>query len=332
MNHIPVDESGNLISPLFSGLALGTIKPSIDFNFVFGDVAPVEASWRRSSHYPFSLLITSALLTPSKTFGVLLDRSRVVKNKANQLIYKDTGLRIRPRDIILPSISSSTTRVQTAGVINYVVNLILNYIFSNNLKSYEGYANDLTTMDIRLSYRVGSFTNQDQFNLLLDSKTPSSKGSVFIPKEDYQVFLNSSSPTKKLTYSGVIVTRLQGGYQVSGYSQTQPYFKYYAYSQPGADINVGGISESFVNWAPNEQYAAGTIIKYNGGFFKALVLTTSGVTFDNTQFVSLPFLPIIGGITANFRKAWDNTQAITVPYGTTFSTQQDVVDFLLGYG
>jgi len=332
INHIPVDESGNLVSPLFSSLALGQVTPSIDFEFVFGDVAPVESSWRRSSHYPFSVLITSMLLTPAKTFGVLLDRSRIVRNKAGQLIYKDTGLRIRPQDVILPSVYSSTTRVQTAGIINYVVNLILNYIFSNNLKSYEGYANDLTSMNVRLAYRVGSFTNQDQFNLLLESKTPSSSGSVFIPKEDYSVFLNSSSPTKKLSYSGVIITRLQDGFQVSGYSLTQPFFNYYNYSQPGPNINVGGISENFSNWTANEQYAAGSIIKYNNGYYKALTLTTTGASFDSTQFVAMPFLPVNGGVTANFRKSWDKTEILTAPYGLTFKKVQDVVDFLLGYG
>ena len=332
INHIPVDEFGNLVSPLTSRLALGQVKPSIDFNFVFGDVAPVEASWRRSSHYPFSVLIASMLLTPANTFGVLLDRSRIVRNKAGQLIYKETGLRIRPQDIMLPSISSSSTRLQTAGIINYVVNLILNYIFSNNLKSYEGYANDLESMSVQLSYRVGSFTNQNQFNLLLESKTPSSTGSVFIPKEDYSVFLNTSSPTRKLSYSGVIITKLQNGFQVSGYSLTKPYFNYYSYNQPGANINVGGISENFSNWTANEQYAAGSIIKHNGGYYKTITTITTSTQFDPTQFVSIPFLPISGGVTANFRKSWDKTQILTAPYGHSFDTVQDVVDFLLGYG
>jgi len=332
INHIPVDENGNLVSPLVSTLALGQVKPSIDFEFVFGDVAPVEASWRRSSHYPFSVLIASMLLTPANTFGVLLDRSRIVRNKAGQLIYKDTGLRIRPQDIMLPSISSSTTRLQTAGIINYVVNLILNYIFSNNLKSYDGYANDLSSIAVQLSYRVGSFTNQDQFNLLLESKTPSSTGSVFIPKEDYSIFLNSSSPTRKLTYSGVIITKLQDGYQVSGYSLTKPYFNYYTFNQPGANINVGGISENFSNWTANEQYAAGSIVKYNNGYFKTLTTITTGSQFDPTQFIAIPSLPISGGVTANFRKSWDKTQVYTAPYGYSFSKVQDVVDFLLGYG
>ena len=107
ISNLPVDEQGNLLSPVQSGLSRGTITPSSNLDFVFGDVAPVEAAWRRSSHYSFSVLITSLLLTPSKTLGLLLDRSRIQRNLAGQLIYKDTGLRIRPTDIVLPSIYSS---------------------------------------------------------------------------------------------------------------------------------------------------------------------------------------------------------------------------------
>ena len=332
MTRIPVNDAGELISPTASGLASGTITSSSDLNFVFGDIGPVEASWRRSSHYPFSVLITSVLLTPARTLGVLIDRSRVVRNKANQLIYKDTGLRIRPQDIKLPSIYSTSTRVQTAGIVNYLVNLLLNYIFSNNLKSYNNYANDLSKMNVQLSYRIGSFTNKSQFNLLLDSKTPSSTGSVFIPAEDFSVVLNSSSPIKKLTYSGVVITKLQGGFQVSGYSQTQPYFKYYPYIQTGPVINVGGISESFTIWTPGSQYAIGSIVKYSGKYFQTKIYNTATDTFNLDYFIALPTLPVTGGASATSRKRWDRTIEITVPYSTEFATIQDVYDFLVGYG
>ena len=89
------------------------------------------------------------LLNPSKLFGLLIDRSRILRNKTGQLIYKDTNLRIRPQDVVLPSVYSSSARVQTAGIINYLVNHILNYVFSNNLKSYSKYAEDETSKKSR---------------------------------------------------------------------------------------------------------------------------------------------------------------------------------------
>jgi len=332
VQHLPVDESGNLISPQLSGLASGMIQPSIDNNFVFGDGSPVESAWTRSSYYPFSIIITSILLTPAKSFGLLLDRSRITRNIAGQLVYSETNLRIKPSDILLPSVYSSNNRVQTAGLVNYIVDLIFNYIFSNNVAGYNSYATDLKTMDVKLSYRVGAFTNKSQFNLLLESKTPSSSGNVFVPVEDYTVFLNKSSSVEKLVYSGVIITKLSTGFEVKGYSITQPYFKYYAPNNSGVSINVGGISENYVTWTAHQTYSAGTIVEYSGKYYRTFSTVTSSDSFDLSMFASLPSLPITGGANAFIKTNWDKSETLMAPYGTLFTTIQQVVDFLLGYG
>jgi hypothetical protein len=187
-------------------------------------------------------------------------------------------------------------------------------------------------MNVQLSYRVGAITNKDQFKLLLDSKTPSSTGNVFIPAEDYDVVLNKSNPIKKLSYSGVIITKLQTGYQINGYSQTTPYFNTYKYLQSGSKINIGGISEGFTVWTPGQQYAVGSIVKYNGVFYQSKLLSKSGPTFDSDQFTKLTALPINGGADAILRKLWDRTEVIIVPYGKVLGSVQEVVDFLTGYG
>ena len=324
----PVNDDGEIISPLESGLAQGIITTSTTGDFVFGDVSPVEAAWRRSSYYPFSVLITAMLLQPSKTFGLVLDRSRVVRNLAGQLVYKDTNLRIKPKDIILPSIYSSSEFVQTAGIINYIID----YILTDNLKSYNSYQYDLENVSAKLSYRVGAFTSKEKFNLLLDSKTPLSQGSVFVPQEDYNLILNTSSPIKKITYSAVIITKLADGYSVKGYSLTEPYFKMYAWTQSGVSINIGGISESYSIWTPGSHYAAGKIVEYNKRFYRSKALHVATSTFNADQYQILGSLPVIGGRDAIIRRAWDKTTPVTVPYGSKFTSVQEVVDFLQGYG
>jgi len=324
---IPVDESGNLISPLLSNMSTGVITPSAGSDFVFGDVSPIEGTWRRSSHYPFSVILTMMLLNPSKIFGLLLDRSRVVRDLTGQLVYKDTGLRIRPSDIVFPSIYSSTTRVQTSGIINYIAD----YIVSDNLKSFDNYIYDMDNLASQISYRVGGFTSKEKFKLLLDSKSPTASAGVFVPQEDYSIILNSSSPVKKITYSGVIITKLDDGFEVKGYSKTQPFFKYYPYTQDGRVVNIGGISESFSQWTQGEQYAAGKIVVYNNRYYRVTALHVA-TTFDPTKYQALPSLPIIGGRDAYFRTKWNRDESITVPYSTKFRTVQEVVDFLLGYG
>ena len=325
---IPVDESGDIVSPLFSGLARGTVTNSTAGDFVFGDVSPVESAWRRSSHYAFSMLVNFVLLQPSKVFGTLLDRSRIVRNLAGQLIYKDTGLRITPKDIVLPSIYSSTTSVKTSGIINYVVD----YILSDNLKSYDQYKYDLEYITARLSHRIGGFTSKEKFNLLLDSKTPLTSGSVFVPQEDYDVILNSSSPIKKITYSAVIVSKASDGYIVKGYSKTQPYFKSFPFTKIGILTNIGGISEGYTLWTADSQYAANKIVAFSNRYYRVKTLHTTTDTFNPVYYQLLPSLPVVGGRDAYIRTAWDKTDPTTVPYGTKFRDIQEVVDFLLGYG
>jgi len=325
---IPVDESGNVISPLSSGLASGVVTSSIANDYIFGDVSPVENAWRRSSYYPFSVLIASMLLQPAKTFGTLLDRSRIIRNKAGQLVYKDTGLRIKPKDVVLPSIYSSTKNTKTSGIINYIVD----YIQSDNQRSYSEYDYDLKNISAVISHRIGGFTSKEKFKLLLDSKTPLTSGSVFVPQEDYEIILNSSSPVKKITYSGVIVTKVNDGFVVKGYSRTQPYFKSYSYTRTGNLINVGGISEAFSQWSERSQYAAGKVVFYANRYYRAKVLHTTTSVFDPNFYTLLPSLPVVGGVDAYIRQGWDKSDVTTVPYGTKFRTVQDVVDFLLGYG
>lgn len=328
LKHLPVDSDGNLVSPLVSGFVNGTITANSQTDFIFGDIGPVENAWRRSSHYPFSVILSAILLKPSDTFGKLLDRSRIKRNLCGQLIYSETGLRVKLSDIMLPSIYSSATRVQTSGIINYIVN----YILSDNLKSYNNYIYDLTYLNTRLSHRIGAFTAKEKFKLLLDSKSPISTSSVFVPPEDYTLILNSSSPIKRLVYSGVIISKIGDDYEVKGYSRTAPYFKYYQYQQSGSTINVGGISENFVAWASGEKYVTGTVIKYNNKYFRATVTHTSTSIFDISFYQSLPRLPVIGGRDAILRKSWDRSDINIIPYGTKFTAIQDVVDFLLGYG
>ena len=328
LNHLPVDESGNLVSPVSARLATGVFNTDNQDSYIFGDVAPVEAAWRRSSHYPFSILIASMILKPAHTLATCLDKSRTVRNLCGQLVYKDTGLHIKPRDILLPSISSSSSRVYTAGIINYLIE----YLINNNVSYYDEYQYNLDNLDIKLSYRVSGFTSKNNFNLILDSKNPASTGNVFVPPENYKIFYNSSSPIAKLSYSGIIITKLSEGYEIKGYSLSEAFFKYLPPRQElGPRINVGGISAPFVNWTAGKTYSVGQTVFYNGKYYRTLYAVTPDV-FDSRAFAALPELPVTGGVNAVFRNTWDTSSVNVLPYGTVLAGVQQVVDFILGYG
>ena len=328
INHIPVDSNGNLKNPIQTAVISSSSTVSTTNQFVFGDIGPGENAWRRSSFYAFGVIKTLVLMAPAKTLGILLDRSRIKLNLSNQLIYSDTGIHITPADVKIPSIYTSNTRIQTAGIINYIVN----YIISDNLSSYDRYTYEMSNIAFKLSHRIGAFTSNAKFDLLLDTKSPLTTGSVFVPKDDYSIILNTSSVTKRITYSGVIITKISGGFSIRGYSKTQPYFNYYQWTQSGNLITVGGISESFVNWTPGQSYSQGQIVKANNSFYKATRFISNETNFDPYAYQLLASLPIVGGKSVFMRKAWDKTAILSTPYNTIFNTIQEVADFLLGYG
>jgi hypothetical protein len=328
LKHIPVDDGGNLVSPVVSQLATGVFTTDRLSQHVFGDVAPVEAAWRRSSYFPFSVLITSMILRPAHTLATCLDRSRIVRNLCGQLVYKDTELRVTPRDIILPSIYSSSSRVYTSGIINYLVELLIN----NNFNYYNEYQYNLDNLTVKLSYRFSGFTSKENINLILDSKNPASTGNIFVPQENYKIVYNTSNPIKKLSYSGVIIAKVDTGFEIKGYSLTESFFNFYSYRQTlGSEINVGGISASFANWVSGKTYTTGQFVLYNGKYYRTLYAVTLA-EFDFEAFAILPALPVAGGANAVFRSSWDHSTVNRLPYGTVLGSVQEVVDFLLGYG
>ena len=331
LNNIPVDESGKLLNPIMANLSQGVFDTTGNLTYKFGDQGPVETAWRRSSYYPFSLLITMILMQPNRVLGSYLDRSRIIRNRNNQLVYKDTNLRLRLNDLKLPNTVKDTTRIFTSGLVNYVSD----YLQGDNSSFLDTYKNDLKNINNKLSHRLAGFTSKEKYQLILDSKSSAAKAGVFVPDENYKIFLNVSSPTQKLSYSGVIVTKIKTkrgiGYSIKGYNQTNPYFYYYDWTQSGANINVGGISETYIEWAPNQQYLVGNILLIDRYYYRVKI---SHASQDNPSYdllQKIPALPLVGGVTANLRKKWEKTPVI-LNYGTILNSIQEVVDFLQGYG
>jgi hypothetical protein len=228
----------------------------------------------------------------------------------------------------LPTTIAQSDRIYTSGLVNYIVD----FISSDLLSLVDTYKDDLQRLTNKIGSRIGSFTSKQKLRLLLDSKSPTSTGGVFVPEENYNLFLNTSSPTKKIVYSGVIVTKYPDGYEIRGYDLDNPYFVYYPYNQTGTVIKVGGISESFSNWTENKTYAAGKVVLYQGSYYRVKTTHQTTESFDNELYAKLPKLPESGGVEIILRKSWDSRNPITLAYGTKLSTIQEVADFIQGYG
>ena len=328
-NTIPVDEDGNVIPPIDAGYVRNYTSSSIDNSFVFGDGAPVEAAWRRSSEFPFSLIKSFVVNKPSKTFATGFDRIRQVRDLSGQIVYTASNKRFKLTDIIYPNTVDDTTQVYTAGLINYIAN----YMTADVLKSYSNYKSDLASLKNQIGFKIAGFTDKDKFRLILDSRTPTNQGNVFVPDENYQIFLNTSSPVETVSYSGVIIERREDGFVIKGYDTENTSFKYHraVATQGDPSINIGGISESYLIWDVNKRYVAGTNVEFEGSYYRVKTAHTSGASFDYNNFSKLPYLPLLGGRDAVIRKQFVEIEE-ELQYGSLIEDIQGVVDFLLGYG
>jgi hypothetical protein len=292
VNYLPVDASGNLLDPIEAGLIDDFNIPARRQPWKFGDQAPAETAWRRSSAYPFTVLKTLSITKPAKFFNNYFDVSRLSTNPAGNQIYTDTGVRKRLStakyhlETLTNNDTGVTTRYQTAGYQVYTVN----HLVAKNLDPMTFYYDKMKGLNVQLAYKLGGFTDKENIKVLTDSISPgSTAGSKFIPDENYKILFRTSNPVESFQYSGVLIEKntdlsadgstLLGGYKVLGYSTTKPYFKF--------------------NYP-----------------FKT----------TNSNSISVP-----GSVAVSQYSTFQETEQ-TIPYGYVFTTIQDVVDFLFGYG
>jgi hypothetical protein len=330
---IPVDESGKLVNPLTANIAQGFVLTKTNSAFEYGDSAPVETAWRKSSEYPFSLLTALLLLQPAQVFGLGFDTSRIERDLTGGLIYSPTSKRISNKDITFPCVCVVEELKLTLGLINYISNYLASYRITNEVSSnYLKYQKVLTGIDSQLAIKIGGFADKQKLKLVLDSRTPLNKGNVFIPERNYQIVFNKSSPLDTATFSGIIIEKTNNGFILRGYDKEDPVFVYNDFIEKSVDpsITVGGISESFVRWDSNQEYPIGTVVEYQNDFYRSKITHRSSESFEIDKFVKLPELPILGGATAIIRTQFTN-ETKRLPYGSSFSSIQEVVDFLVGY-
>lgn len=325
LKHIPVDSDGKLLSPLDSNLAQNFSLINNRGDFKLGDIAPVEHAWRSSSEWPFAVIIAMSLLKPFEFITDSLNRSRTVTNILNQTVNTETGVFLTLDDIVVGDINGS----QTVGLVNY----ISDYLKSKNL-SNAALKSLFSNIDVRLTSRLSGFVDQAQQKYILDSKNPrSTSSSVFVPQENYDIIFNVSAPIYSIAYSGVVLEKTDRGWKLNGYNNEDPYFNYYqaVVSQSDPLMRVGGVSETFTDWAADKFYGNGVVVRYNNDFYRSVKSHTSVGSFDTTVWKKLPTLPLTGGVEAFKRRNFNTLILKQISYGTILTSIQEVVDFLLGY-
>ena len=294
-DYLPVDASGNLLDPIAAGLIDDYNVPGRRAGFKFGDQAPAETAWRRSSSYPYAVLKTLALTRPAKFFSNYFDPSRLSTNTAGNQIYSTTGVRktLANAKYHLETETDTATGVVTRFLTAGYQPLIVNYLSFRNLDANVFYYTKLKKLSVQLAYKLGGFTDKDNIKVLTDSVSPgSTSGSKFIPDENYKILFRTSNPVESFYFSGVLIEKNTdtttdtdgssvtnvGGFKILGYNTSKQFFNFFypMKGSGGGKISVGGVEVG---------------------------------TFSNYQDV-----------------------VQTIPYGHVFDTVQEVTDFLLGYG
>ena len=342
---IPVDEHGDLLKPEQANLVVDIDYQTISDKWSFGDHGPVETAWRRSSYWPFAAQIMLALADPLCYSSKMFDVSRLRKNPAGQFVYTKTNKFISLQNLDFYSKNNNLAAGYSVMLIEAGKQKNKNYI--TDLES------ELKNSSFNLSYKVGGFINKEKFKIIIDSVSPTSANAgVSISNEDYLVFLDKSSPVKSVGVSGVIIERTRNGYSIRGYDVRDPYFTVFmpVFTSTDPAFNVGGKREPFVDWAPSAGnsatgidltsvssntgfrfYKQGQIVRYLDRYYRVKVGHNSGSEFVLANFQPLPELPLTGGVTVRKPSRFDRIET-QIPYGTEFTSEEDVYAVLIGYG
>jgi hypothetical protein len=324
LNHIPVDGDGKLLDPLTSNLVGQFPLTRGTKNFQFGDISPVENSWRKSSDYPFAVLTALSVMKPFEFLIENFDKNLITVNKLGQTVCKHTNEFLTLSDLEFPVAGETIT----SGLVNY----LSDYLKSAG-KTLDRLKTKLVNIDVNLSSRLSGFVDKAQQRYILDSKNPSAKSnSVFIPQENYDIIFNVSAPIKTLTYSGIIVEKSSQGYRVYGYDTIDPVFRYYEpYVSESVPITVGGESERAEEWQAGKIYANGVLVRYRSEFYRSIKSHTSDAKFDTALWKKLPSAPLVNAVTVLQKTQFDKSQIKELEYGTDFSNIQSLTDFVCGY-
>jgi len=212
---LPTDSAGNLLAPLES--VVGRYNPQTwQKSWAPGDGGPVEASWWNSSDYPFAAMRLLALTRPAKFFALFADRDLYkYSTEFDQYLYNG---RYRLDANGVQVYGDGTSK---ASYINWIVD----YNRLTGTDSTVALETDLQNLDVRLCYRMASFSDKQYLKIYTEKSSPrSTNASLQIPPESYQLLVYKNQPFDRLIYSSVVIQVVDGGYAVFGYSTARPYF------------------------------------------------------------------------------------------------------------
>jgi hypothetical protein len=295
---IPVDSEGQLLSPFISVVGLYD-SSQFQKSWVFGDEGPVEYSWRTSSTYPFAIMRLLALTRPAEFFSLFADRDLYKYNTEFEQYLYNNRYRLDANGLEIYG-----NGVSKASFIDWIVD----YNQQAGINSTNQLTEDLGLLDVRLCYRLGTFTDKQYLNIYAEKSSPdSTNSSLLIPDNSYNLLVYKNQPFNQVLYSSVIIQIVDGGYSVTGYSLTNPYFEILASRTTGPTKVIS---------------AGGSTVTVPTTYYQNVIQVPYGYTFTNLTVVA-DFLLSYGALLESQGLVFDFREN-----GRTLNWDQMVQEFL----
>ncbi len=281
---IPSNSEGVMLSPL-KAVVGNYDATSFQRSWVFGDDGPVENAWRSSSAWPFAVMRLLALTKPAQFFSLFVDRDRYKLDAPTEQYLWNNRYRLDAKDLA-PLYGSGTSRAS-------YINWIHDYYQQDGVDATEILLSLFDNLDVRLCWRMASFSDKRYLKIYLERSTPRGNNtSLLLPDESYQIILYENPVDFTVTYSSVVVTETDSGWQVSGYNQFANYFEILA-SRPSGQtviISAGGseerVSTEYYNTVIRVPYSyeftsRGAVCDFLLSYGR--LLEQRGLTFDDVE-------------------------------------------------
>ena len=225
---IPVDENGNLIPPA-SLLTASYSATRAAASWSVGQYGPTEFAWRSSSDFPYAVQLAVALARPGQFFGTSIDTYTYSPfnatwdpaTQSGQFLNNMSSRHLSQADIYFNGQNVNGSVYRGAGYLNWIAD----YLTSLGVSPTKKLSNLIYNYQLNLTYKLAGFSDQKYLNILAEQTSPGSTNStIVIPTENYNIYLNKSTPVQTLTYSAVIIEKTNNGYSVRGYDLNNPFF------------------------------------------------------------------------------------------------------------
>lgn len=294
----------------------------------WGDMAPIEQFWRKSSSFVFSIAQASYLMKPTKfvELGWNTEDSEIFFPGGinEQWMLRDTRGRPRSRELeVHGEIREDFSKVTKIGIQQW----ISDYLISRSISVRDVLGDFTRGLGSQLTYKVGGFTDSTTLIVVSDSFGR-------VPSEDVSISLFRSPSIREEFYSGVAIERRSNGYRIHGYDSVDPFFSIIRGSPLGRKSQIGDsiTSSTVLFWRPNTYYSVNIIVNHDNRFYRSNRTHTSSSVFEGDFWNEVPRPQFADGARLAWYAEADLDEPVTrIPYGTILRTPQDVADFLNGY-